>query len=91
MAHWHSLAKLRMHTDLSLNVLDSWTSVLGEMARTFVVLTCSKIETRELKSEYEARKRREARESAGKQPNQKGKGTKEGLSAANESGQPGGG
>lgn len=73
MAHWHSLAKLRMHTDLSLEVLDSWTSVLGDTARAFVAST-SQIETRELKSEYEARKRRELRESATKKKtNRKGK------------------
>ena len=63
LAHWHSLAKLRMHTDFSLEVLDSWTSTLGEMARAFVTLTCSQFQTRELDSEYEARKRREARSS----------------------------
>lgn len=61
MAHWHSLAKLRMHTDLSLRILDSWTSILGEAARVFAKLTCSRFETRELKSEYDARKRRESK------------------------------
>lgn len=66
MAHWHALAKLRMHTDSSLQTLDSWTSLLGESARAFVVLTCSRFETQELKAEYEARKRKEARASTKK-------------------------
>ncbi|TEB23585.1 hypothetical protein FA13DRAFT_1571092, partial [Coprinellus micaceus] len=72
LALWHALAKLRMHTDSSLELLDSWTSLLGEAARTFVKLTCSQFRTQELKSEYEARKRKEARAS------RKGAGTQEG-------------
>ncbi|TEB22658.1 hypothetical protein FA13DRAFT_1640925 [Coprinellus micaceus] len=63
MAHWHALAKLRMHTDLSLEVLDSWTTVLGDAARDFASQTCSQFQTRELEREYDARKRKEARAS----------------------------
>ncbi|TEB22838.1 hypothetical protein FA13DRAFT_1640684, partial [Coprinellus micaceus] len=66
MAHWHALSKLRMHTDTTLQLLDSWTSVLGEAARTFAALTCSLFQTRELKSEYEARKRKESQRSSRK-------------------------
>lgn len=61
MAYWHSFAKLRMHTDLSLDILESWTSTLGEDARAFVSLTCAEFKTRELEKEYEARKRAEGR------------------------------
>ncbi|KAJ3508461.1 hypothetical protein NMY22_g16610 [Coprinellus aureogranulatus] len=63
MGHWHGLAKLRMHTDGSLAILDQWTALLGEDARTFLEQTCTAFETVELKREYEARKRREARKS----------------------------
>ncbi|KAJ3531696.1 hypothetical protein NMY22_g8044 [Coprinellus aureogranulatus] len=63
LGHWHGLAKLRMHTDLSLEVLDQWTTMLGEDARTFTEKTCSAFRTVELKREYEARKRSEARRS----------------------------
>ncbi|KAJ3538377.1 hypothetical protein NMY22_g5192 [Coprinellus aureogranulatus] len=28
LAHWHALAKLRMHTELTLEVLDLWTSIV---------------------------------------------------------------
>ncbi|KAJ3515408.1 hypothetical protein NMY22_g14461 [Coprinellus aureogranulatus] len=66
MAHWHALAKLRMHTDQTLDVLDQWTTVLGEDSRKFVNSTCLKFPTKELQREYEARKRREARKTAGK-------------------------
>ncbi|KAJ3536274.1 hypothetical protein NMY22_g6101 [Coprinellus aureogranulatus] len=61
MVHWHSFAKLRMHTDHTLDILDSATSLLGDDARTFVSSTCASFKTRELKKEYEARKRAEAR------------------------------
>ncbi|KAF6764198.1 hypothetical protein DFP72DRAFT_1059205 [Ephemerocybe angulata] len=62
MAHWHSLAKMRIHTDLTLTVLDLWTTTLGEDCRLFEEKTCKAIPTQELQREYEARKRREARE-----------------------------
>ncbi|TEB32984.1 hypothetical protein FA13DRAFT_1627246 [Coprinellus micaceus] len=73
MAHWHALAKLRMHTDLSLEVLDQWTSILGDCCRDFIALTCSAFKTRELKREYEARKRREASKTQSKAKPQKQK------------------
>lgn len=64
-AHWHALAKLRMHTDYTLSILDEWTAVLGSESRSFVDNTCSAFETRELKREYQSRKRSEARKKAG--------------------------
>ncbi|KAG1857827.1 hypothetical protein F4604DRAFT_1931350 [Suillus subluteus] len=35
MAHWHGLAKLRMHSDLTLEILDQQTTNLGEHFRHF--------------------------------------------------------
>jgi hypothetical protein len=67
LAHWHALAKLRMHTDHSLSVLDDWTTILGEDARNFLRLTCAEFSTKESGREYEARKRREARKRTKKQ------------------------
>ncbi|KAJ3533663.1 hypothetical protein NMY22_g7246 [Coprinellus aureogranulatus] len=64
LAHWHALSKLRMHTELTLEVLDLWTSIVGEASRVFAKLTCDRFKTSELKREYEARMRREARQSA---------------------------
>jgi hypothetical protein len=61
MAHWHSLAKLRMHTELSLDVLDAVTISLGQKLRDFNQTTCSAFETRELRREAEARSRRAAK------------------------------
>src|SRR6267378_4152421 len=35
LAEWHALAKLRMHTDPTLDFLDSITSILGRELRRF--------------------------------------------------------
>lgn len=55
LAHWHSLAKLRQHTDLSLAVLKSVTIQLGKLLRDFQSDTCAAYETRELGRETAAR------------------------------------
>ncbi|KAJ3524523.1 hypothetical protein NMY22_g10961 [Coprinellus aureogranulatus] len=68
LGHWHGLAKCWMHSDFSLEILDQWTTFLGEEARTFVQLTCAEFETQELKREFEARKRSQARKSKSKRP-----------------------
>lgn len=65
-AHHHALVKLRVHTPLTLDALDSWTAILGSDARAFLDLTCEHFVTLELKREYEARKRREARKESRK-------------------------
>ncbi|KAF6752551.1 hypothetical protein DFP72DRAFT_1011401 [Ephemerocybe angulata] len=59
-AEWHGLAKLRLHTDHTLTLLECQTVSLGEAMRRFVNETCTAIATSELKREYQARKRREA-------------------------------
>ncbi|KAI9059259.1 hypothetical protein FKP32DRAFT_1580468 [Trametes sanguinea] len=63
-AYWHALAKMRMHTDTSLTRLDDATTVLGYELRRFVSVTCASFDTRETQSEYDARKRAEARRPA---------------------------
>jgi uncharacterized protein YdaU (DUF1376 family) len=55
------LAKLRLHTDGTLAILDDWTTILGEESRAFAAHTADSFQTKELRREYEARKRREAR------------------------------
>jgi hypothetical protein len=60
-AHWHALAKLRQHTELSLDILDLATDQLGKALRDFADKTCPVFDTRELKREAEARLRREAK------------------------------
>jgi hypothetical protein len=57
-AHWHGLAKLRMHTDQTLETLDDVTVQIGAEFRAFSKKTCSAFDTRELYRETQARKRR---------------------------------
>ncbi|KIJ42878.1 hypothetical protein M422DRAFT_91855, partial [Sphaerobolus stellatus SS14] len=58
LCEWHGLAKLRMHTDATLERLESATSRLGTIVRKFAAVTCPQFDTEELRREFEARKRR---------------------------------
>jgi hypothetical protein len=60
-AEWHALAKLRMHTDATLEHLDSLTKEFGFLMRQFRDITCSQFESVELPREVDARKRRKQR------------------------------
>jgi hypothetical protein len=57
-AHWHGMAKLSMHTDDTLTILDNTTTELGVTFRSFNETTCPNFDTRELARETNARKRR---------------------------------
>jgi len=59
LAEWHALAKLRLHTDDSLNKLDEALNALGKQLRRFQQFTCSSFETMELPREVAARQRRQ--------------------------------
>ena len=58
-AEWHALAKLRMHTESSLSLLESLTTEFGLLMQNFEELTCSQFATTELPREAAARKRRQ--------------------------------
>jgi hypothetical protein len=60
-AQWHCLAKLRMHTDHTLKMLEDTTTKLGMSFRKFVKNTCKAFDTYELKRELEARQRRQSK------------------------------
>lgn len=64
MAHWHSLAKLCMHHELTLDIMGTVTVSLGDKLRAFSRNTCPSFATKELRREYNARVRREAKRSA---------------------------
>lgn len=64
VADWHSLAKLRMKTDETLELMDEGTTFLGEKFRDFQLVTCSNFKTKELEREATARKRRAAKAKA---------------------------
>lgn len=56
---WHALAKLRLHTENTLNTLEAVTTHLGKTTRAFAKATAD-LDTRELPSEVGARVRRDA-------------------------------
>jgi hypothetical protein len=68
LATWHGLAKLRLHTESTLSVLEASTSWLGVALRKFSSTTCEAFDTRELPSEEAARGRRNARMAMKKAP-----------------------
>jgi hypothetical protein len=63
-AHWHGLAKLRMHTDTTTDILDTQTTVLGHLLRMFQSKVCAVYVTHELPREAQARHRRQAKSSS---------------------------
>ena len=60
-AEWHGFAKLRMHTQSTMNHLESLTIEVGHLMRRFRDVTCSQFETKELPRELEARRRTQVR------------------------------
>ena len=54
LCHWHGLAKLRMHTDDTLRLMESITVKLGNHLHTFTNETSSTFSTKELHREAEA-------------------------------------
>jgi hypothetical protein len=73
MAHWHGLAKLRMHSDLTLDIMDLVTTAVGQQFREFKAKVCAAYTTRELHQEVEARARHYARQAAKQNGVRKGK------------------
>jgi len=57
-AEWHALAKLRMHSDSTLLLLEELTTEFGQLIRQFRDFTCIQFKTVELPRETAARKRR---------------------------------
>ncbi|KAF8835853.1 hypothetical protein BDN67DRAFT_992306 [Paxillus ammoniavirescens] len=49
LGHWHGLAKLQMHTDETLNILESITKNLGDELHKFVSETCPAFSAKELR------------------------------------------
>jgi hypothetical protein len=52
-AEWHALAKLRIHTDSSLTLLEKLTVEFGQLLRKFRDITCSTFSTVELRNRRE--------------------------------------
>ena len=62
LATWHAYAKLRLHTDSTLELFETATSILGEQLRRFVDVTCAAYKTTETPSEVTARARHNAKQ-----------------------------
>ncbi|KAG2113778.1 uncharacterized protein F5147DRAFT_770419 [Suillus discolor] len=75
MLHWHGLAKLRMHSDLTLDIMDQVTTTLGYQFHDFNMHVCCAYDTRELRQEVEARNRQCVKQAVKSSATQKGKQT----------------
>lgn len=64
LGHWHALAKLRMHTEISLSIMDEVTIALGKSLRDFREKTCSAYDTKELQREAGTRRKRQTKAAA---------------------------
>ena len=53
LCHWHGSAKLWIHTDETLEIMDSVTKHLGDAICAFEADTCAAFSTRELKCEVQ--------------------------------------
>ena len=60
LARWHALAKLRVHTDKTVDLLATATKTLTSAMQRFLRETCEAFDTKELKKEAAARGRRTA-------------------------------
>lgn len=60
LAEWHALAKLRMHRECTLDLLDNLTQEFGGLIRHFRDTTCSDYATVELPRESATRRRHQS-------------------------------
>lgn len=67
LVNWHALAKLRMHTQVTVDIFKACTSHMYAAVRVFARHTCEEIETHELQKEANARARRQGQGARGKQ------------------------
>lgn len=64
LATFHAFAKMRSHTETTLNDFENSTTRLGEYVRTFQRKLCPEYDTKELPSETAARGRRQSAKAA---------------------------
>ncbi|KAH6916509.1 hypothetical protein BKA70DRAFT_1025493, partial [Coprinopsis sp. MPI-PUGE-AT-0042] len=67
-AEWHSLAKLRMHTEETLHLLENATDALSQQFSIFLSVTCAVYKTRETAKEQRARFKHSASNKHSQQP-----------------------
>ena len=64
LSMWHAYAKLRMHTDSTLNSFEKSTSSLGQQLQKFASKTCAAFQTKETPREKAAKQQRTAAKKA---------------------------
>jgi len=70
LSTWHAYAKLRLHTDTTLEMLETVAKALCQALRHFAVVTCPQYTTKELPREVNARiKRQQAQATRGARAN----------------------
>ncbi|KAI9067850.1 hypothetical protein FKP32DRAFT_1562843, partial [Trametes sanguinea] len=62
LANWHALAKLRLHTTVTIEIFRAATEHMCRAMRSFARTTCRRYEAHELPRETEARVRREEKQ-----------------------------
>lgn len=67
LAEWHALAKLRLHTNNSLDKLDQALNALGRQLRRFQQFTCSAFQAMELPREVAACQKRQDQSTNGRE------------------------
>ena len=68
LATWHGLAKLRLHTETTVQDLENSTARLGDLLRDFQKTVCPEYDTYDLPTEEAARSRRQVRKTAAPPP-----------------------
>ena len=68
LANWHALAKLRLHTDVTLDIFRAATQTMYEAVRNFEATTCANYTTHELPNEAQARARRDTKSASRARP-----------------------
>lgn len=58
VALWHGFAKMKMHTDISIQILRGLTAELGRVMRQYKRKVCSHFHTQETPTEYNCRMHR---------------------------------
>lgn len=64
LCHWHGLAKLQLHTDDTLDIMETMTPQLANLLWEFRSLTCSAFQMKELQREGENCMRQEAKQTS---------------------------
>ena len=72
LCHWHGLAKLRLHTDKTLDIFEKVTKDLGDCICSFALDICLHFSTKELACEANARRHRQGQQNSSRSSQSQG-------------------